>query len=176
MNPGARQCLQTAVLIQTQRIGWRICGDDRDHQDGWYVTIWRRMRGDDALSSGAALIFREFVAKSADNFAMKRRSGGREFKSTPLHTPVPRVRDIAENRSKSARVRAICDHPRTQRILSEPQIARIGRFLSGRDFARSADHRLSFARTDCAGLGYKDQIFNSLPTTSEFSMLLSVAA
>jgi len=65
------------------------------------------MQGDGALSSTAALIFSKFVAKSADNFAMKRRSGGREFKSTLLHHSVSRSSDIAENRSKSARVRAI---------------------------------------------------------------------
>jgi len=56
--------------------------------------------GDDCLCSIVALIFREFVAKCADNFAMKRRSGGREFKSTLLHISVSRFSDIAENRSK----------------------------------------------------------------------------
>jgi hypothetical protein len=42
------------------------------------------MAGDNALSSNAALILSEFSAKSADNFAMKRRSGGRQFKSILL--------------------------------------------------------------------------------------------
>ena len=48
-------------------------------------------------------------AKFAGNFAMKWRSRGRGFKSALLHISVSRVSDIAENRSKSARVRAICD-------------------------------------------------------------------
>src|ERR1700722_5960267 len=39
-----------------------------------------RIHGDDALSSTAALIFRKSVAKSADNFALKRRSGGSTVK------------------------------------------------------------------------------------------------
>ena len=63
------------------------------------------MPGDDALCSSAALINSEYRAKFAGNFAMGRRSGGRGFKSLLLHTPVSRVADIAENRSKSARVR-----------------------------------------------------------------------
>jgi len=43
-------------------------------------TFSGRMDVDDALSSTAALNFDEFVAMSADNFAMGRRSGGHEFK------------------------------------------------------------------------------------------------
>ena len=53
----------------------------------------RRTRGDNALSSSAALIFFKLVANSADDFAMKRRSGGRQFKSTLLHTSVSRYSD-----------------------------------------------------------------------------------
>ena len=103
------------------------------------------MRGDDALSSTAAFIFRQFVAKFADNFAMKRRSGGRQFKSILLHTSVSAVLDTAENRSKSARVRANCDHPRTRIISPAAQMRNIWQKLSGRDLPRSADHRHSFA-------------------------------
>jgi hypothetical protein len=40
-----------------------------------------RMHGDDALRSSSALINREYLAKFAGNFAMKRRRGGRGFKS-----------------------------------------------------------------------------------------------
>ena len=36
------------------------------------------------LSSTATLVFRKFVAQSADNFSMKRRNGGRQFKSALL--------------------------------------------------------------------------------------------
>ena len=89
------------------------------------------MRGDDALSSTAALIFRQFVAKSADNFAMKRRSGGRQFKSILLHTSVSGVSDISENRSKSARARAICDHPRTRRISPSTRMPESGETYPG---------------------------------------------
>ena len=39
----------------------------------------------------------------------------RGFESTPLHHPVLQSSDLSENRSKSARVRAICDHAWTQR-------------------------------------------------------------
>jgi hypothetical protein len=41
------------------------------------------MKRDDALSSTAALILRKFVAKTADNSSMKKRSVGRQFKSIP---------------------------------------------------------------------------------------------
>src|SRR5258708_38648655 len=75
--------------------------------------IQGRMQGDDALSSTAALIFRKFIARYADNFSMKRRSSGRQFKSALVRTSVSRVSDIAENRSKSTRVRAICDRALT---------------------------------------------------------------
>src|SRR5208337_1486322 len=103
------------------------------------------MQGDDALSSTAALTFSKFVAKSADNLAMKRRSGGRKFKSCSLHISVSRFLEMSENRSKSARVRAIRDRARTRRAPWSAQIGGIGQNLSGRDFARSADHRLRFA-------------------------------
>jgi hypothetical protein len=103
------------------------------------------MRGDDALSSTAALIFRQFVAKSADNFAMKRRSGGRQFKSSLLHISVSRFLEMSENRSKSARVRAIRDRARTRRMRHVAQVAQIERNLSRRDFARSVDPRFRFA-------------------------------
>src|ERR1022692_1386412 len=96
------------------------------------------MNGDDALSSTAALIFRKFVAESADNFSMKRRSGGRQFKSALLHISVSRFLEMSENRSKSARVRAIRDRARTRRAPWSAQIGRIGQNLSGRDFARSS--------------------------------------
>ena len=71
--------------------------------------------------------------------------GSRGFKSPSLHTSVFRVSDMAENRSQSARVRAICDHARTRRTPPGRRIARIWQNLSGRDFARSADHRFRFA-------------------------------
>jgi hypothetical protein len=79
------------------------------------------MRADNALCSSAALINSEYPAKFAGNSAMKWRSRGRGFKSTLLHISVCRVLDIAENRPKSARVRAICDHPRTRRISAAAQ-------------------------------------------------------
>jgi hypothetical protein len=97
----------------------------------------RRTRGDDALSSTAALIKTEYLAKSASNSAMNRRSGGREFKSTLLHHPVSRFSDIAENRSKSAPVRAICDQARPRRTPRVARIAKMRQKLSGHDFAGS---------------------------------------
>ena len=68
-----------------------------------------------------------------------------KFKSLLLHHSVSRFPDIAENRSKSARVRAICDRARTRRMAPAGLIAKIRRNLSGRDLPRSADHRHSFA-------------------------------
>ncbi len=97
------------------------------------------------LSSTAAFFFSKYLAKLANNFAMRRRSEGREFKSIPLHHPIPRFSDISENRSKSARVRAIYDHAWTRRTPAVARIRRIQQNLSGRDFARSMDHRLRFA-------------------------------
>ena len=76
---------------------------------------------------------------------MKRRTRGREFKSLLLHISVFRFLEMSENRSKLARVRAICAHARTQRIAASARTAQIWRNLSGRDLPRSADHRRTFA-------------------------------
>jgi hypothetical protein len=57
-----------------------------------------RMHGDDALCSSAALIKREYLAKFAGNFAMKRRRGGRGFKSDADNFAVFKISDISENR------------------------------------------------------------------------------
>jgi hypothetical protein len=105
----------------------------------------RRTRGDNALSSSAALIFFKLVANSADNFAMKRRSGGRQFKSTLLHHPISRFSDISENRSKTTRVRAIYECARTGRTSPAARIGEIRQNLSARDFARSMEIRQKFA-------------------------------
>jgi hypothetical protein len=107
------------------------------------VNVWRH--GDNALCSSVDLILSESPAKFADNFTMKGRTRGRGFKSAPLHHPVSLISDIAENRSKSGRERAICAHAWTQRISASAKIARIWRTLSGRDLPRSADHRVRFA-------------------------------
>src|SRR5208282_2692425 len=64
---------------------------------------------------------------------------------TALHISVSRFLEMSENRSKSARVRAIRDLARTRRAPWSAQIGRIGQTLSGRDFARSVDHRRRFA-------------------------------
>jgi hypothetical protein len=53
-----------------------------------------------------------------------------------------RFSDISENRSKSARVRAIRDRVRTRRTPSAARIPRIEQNLSGHDLPRSTDHRL----------------------------------
>ena len=74
-----------------------------------------------------------------------RRGGGRRFKSLLPHHPVRQFSDLSENRSKSARVRAICDHAWTRRTPSAARIRRIQQNLSGRDLARSMDHRRKFA-------------------------------
>jgi hypothetical protein len=65
-----------------------------------------------------------------------------------IHISVSRVADIAENRSKSARVRAICDRWRTRRAALKAAIQQIGQFLSRRDLPRSAEHRLPFAKSN----------------------------
>jgi len=97
----------------------------------------RRRSGDDYLFSADALITAEFLAKLADNFAMKSRRRGREFKSTLLHHPVSRFPDIAVNRSKSARPRAI--RARRLGVLKRLIIERGGRsLLPGRKQTRAA--------------------------------------
>ena|SRR5208282_593917 len=106
----------------------------------------RRMCGDNALSSSAALIFYKLVANPADNFAMKGRRRGRQFKSTLLHHSVSRFSYFSENRSKCARRRAICERARTRRAPWSAQIGRIAQNLSGRDFARSVEIRRKFAK------------------------------
>jgi hypothetical protein len=79
-----------------------------------------------------------------------------EFKSKAPNIPVFRVAHISENRSKSARVRAICDDPRTRRALSLLRFAQIGQFLSGRDLPRSTDHRRRFAwDSACEATGHR---------------------
>ena len=62
-----------------------------------------------------------------------------------IHHPVRQFSDLSENRSKSARVRAICNRPWTRRTPSAARIRRIQQNLSGRDLARSMDHRRKFA-------------------------------
>ena len=62
-----------------------------------------------------------------------------------MSLPLFKFSDLSENRSKSARVRAICDHTWTQRTPSAARIRRIQQNLSGRDLARSMDHRRKFA-------------------------------
>jgi hypothetical protein len=50
------------------------------------------------ISAAELLLIRaEYSAKFAGNFAMKKRRGGREFKSNADNTSVSRVRDISEN-------------------------------------------------------------------------------
>jgi len=53
------------------------------------------------------------------------------FKSNSLHHPVSQFSDLSENRSKSARVRAICDHAWTQRTPSAPEFAESSRTYPG---------------------------------------------
>src|ERR1039458_5453131 len=62
-----------------------------------------------------------------------------------IHISVSRFLQMSEIRSKSARVRAICDHAWTRRTPETAGIARIGQNLSGHDLPRSADHRHPFA-------------------------------
>src|SRR5258708_8366507 len=59
--------------------------------------IQGRMQGDDTLSSTAALIFRKFIARYADNFSMKRRSRGQQFKSALVHAIYLGPRTIASD-------------------------------------------------------------------------------
>jgi hypothetical protein len=56
-----------------------------------------RMHGDDALCSSAALITSEYLANFAGNFAMKRRRGGRGFKSDADKSSVSRLWNHSEN-------------------------------------------------------------------------------
>ena len=68
-----------------------------------------------------------------------------EVRIRSLHHPVRQFSDLSENRSKSARVRAICNHAWTWRTPSAARIRRIQQNLSGRDLARSMNHRRKFA-------------------------------
>jgi hypothetical protein len=61
----------------------------------------------------------------------------RQFEFTPLHHPVPQFSDLSENRSKSARLRVICDHAWTQRAPLRSLFAGIKPKLSAPDFAWS---------------------------------------
>ena len=71
---------------------------------------------------------------------------GEQFASdSAIHHPVRQFSDLSENRSKSARVRAICNHAWTRRTPSAARIRRIQQNLSGRDLARSMNHRRKFA-------------------------------
>ena len=62
---------------------------------------------------------------------------GREFKSRLDHHSVHPFLHFLENRSKSARMRAICDCAWTQRTSLAALFAGIKRKLSARDFVRS---------------------------------------
>ncbi len=101
--------------------------------------------------STAAFILAEYLAKSADNLPMGRRRRGRGFKSLLPYISVSRFLEMSENRSKSARVRAICAHARTRRTSLAALIDGNRQNLSGRDFARSVDHRLIFAQKIVVG-------------------------
>ncbi len=78
-------------------------------------------------------------------FCDEKATWDRQFKSTLLPTSVSGSADIAKNRSKSARERAICDRAHTQRASLSGGLARTGRFLSRGDLPRPAEHRLPFA-------------------------------
>lgn len=126
-----------SIERDSKRCSDAVCNGSEKHS--------RRMRGDDALCcTAAALISGQFVVKSADNSAVNRRNRGQEFKSTLLHISVSRVLEMAENRSKYARVRAICAHARAQRIQHQPTLPNLAK-PTRRDLSRSADHRHSFA-------------------------------
>ena len=105
----------------------------------------RRILGDKILCSAAAFISVRIPRQIRGQFPGQNRMRGRRFKSLLLHTSVSRFLEMSENRSKSARVRAICNRAWTRRAPSAAQIARIRQNLSGRDFARSVDHRRRFA-------------------------------
>jgi hypothetical protein len=96
----------------------------------------RRMRGDDALSSIAVLIFGKFIANSAGNFAMKWEVGVDGSNPFCSHHPVSRFSDIAGNRP-NMRVCAICYRGRTQRASLSARFAQIDPFLSRRDLRDS---------------------------------------
>jgi hypothetical protein len=90
------------------------------------------------LSPSLLLVFNaEYWARVADNFANENRIGGRRFKSCLDHTSVSRFPDLAENRSKSARVRAIFKRAGTRRMRLSARFAQIAQFLSRLDLPRS---------------------------------------
>jgi hypothetical protein len=79
------------------------------------------------------------IAEIPSIFPVEQGTQGREqFASDcTIHTSVSRFPDSSENRSKSARVRAICDHAWIRRTQRAPLIARIRPNLSARDLPRS---------------------------------------
>jgi hypothetical protein len=95
--------------------------------------------------SPALLLFsRQILGQNRGQFPDYDRSWGREFKSILLHHPVPQFSDLSENRSKSARVRAIFDCAWTRRTALAALFAGVKPKLSARDFARSMNIRSSF--------------------------------
>jgi hypothetical protein len=136
----ARRCNSTVRLYRINSDSVMEAKNSTPGRDLKRNTL-RRMRGDNALCSSAALINPEYPAKFAGNFAMKRRRGGRGFKSDADNSAVFKISDISENRFKSARVRAICDHAGPRERVSPRQLAQTGQLLSRRDLPRSMAHR-----------------------------------
>ena len=79
-----------------------------------------------------SLLIREFDAESGSNL-----TASSTFQSLDFRT--------SQRIARNPRVRANFDHTWTRRMPPAAQILKIGQNLSGRDFARSADHRHRFA-------------------------------
>jgi hypothetical protein len=62
-----------------------------------------------------------------------------------IHHPVSQFSDVSENRSTSARVRAICDHAWTQKAAPAALIEGMRQKLSAFEFAKSMGIRSHFA-------------------------------
>ena len=83
-----------------------------------------------------------------DDSSLAANKVAREFEFEALHTLVSKFSDIPENRSKSARMRGICDHEWTRRAAAASLIGELLQNLSALDLSGSTNVRQEFALRD----------------------------
>ena len=93
-----------------------------------------------------AVNLRRVNLRSSVNRLTTRESSSHQ--TPPFHHPFPQFLDFSDNRSKSARLRAICDSAWTRRAAPAALIRRKWQNLSGLDSSGSTDVRSHFAFID----------------------------
>ena len=111
-----------------------------------------RTRSDLSADPAPAAPSIEFGSRST-NAERARNPASRRLKFAPLHHPASKFSDISENRSKSARVRAICDEAWTRRAVPGAPIRGMRQDLSAIDIARSMHIRSNSAFCDMGVTG-----------------------